>query len=168
MSSTYIYSHFCHVFHLHLQSLLSCLPLTSTVTSVMSSTYIYSHFCHVFHLHLQSLLSCLPLTSTVTSVMSSTYIYSHFCHVFHLHLQSLLSGDMSSTYTSHVCASGKLFKTYNLPWVVEFFLMFFKDKPIDWLLDNIFYVKYCSPEHDMVRPLACSSKLTFVGTKTLR
>lgn len=44
---------------------------------------------------------------------------------------------------------GKLFKTYNLPWVVEFFLMFFKDKPIDWLLDNIFYVKYCSPEHDM-------------------
>ena len=62
-----------------------------------------------------------------------------------------------------LCISGKLFKTYNLPWVVEFFLMFFQDKPIDWLLDNIFTVKYCSPEHDMVRTLLSALPCDSIG-----
>lgn len=43
---------------------------------------------------------------------------------------------------------GKLFKSSNLPFVVEFFLMFHKDKPIDWLLDHLLWVKVCSPEKD--------------------
>ncbi|XP_066287060.1 alpha-1,3-mannosyl-glycoprotein 4-beta-N-acetylglucosaminyltransferase B-like isoform X2 [Branchiostoma lanceolatum] len=43
---------------------------------------------------------------------------------------------------------GKLFKTSDLSLVVEFFLMFHKDKPIDWLLDHIFFVKACHPEKD--------------------
>ncbi len=34
--------------------------------------------------------------------------------------------------------------------IVEFFLMFFKDKPIDWLLDHLLYVKICNPEKDNV------------------
>ena len=34
--------------------------------------------------------------------------------------------------------------------VVEFFLMFFKDKPIDWLLDHLLSVKICNPEKDSV------------------
>ncbi|XP_070552507.1 alpha-1,3-mannosyl-glycoprotein 4-beta-N-acetylglucosaminyltransferase B-like [Ptychodera flava] len=43
---------------------------------------------------------------------------------------------------------GKLFKASDLNLVVEFFLMFHKDKPIDWLLDHILWVKVCHPEKD--------------------
>ncbi|KAK2839054.1 hypothetical protein Q7C36_013868 [Tachysurus vachellii] len=43
---------------------------------------------------------------------------------------------------------GKLFRTSDLPVIVEFFLMFHKDKPIDWLLDHILWVKVCNPEKD--------------------
>ncbi|XP_033112076.1 alpha-1,3-mannosyl-glycoprotein 4-beta-N-acetylglucosaminyltransferase A-like isoform X2 [Anneissia japonica] len=43
---------------------------------------------------------------------------------------------------------GKLFKSSDLGLVVEFFLMFHKEKPIDWLLDHILYVKVCNPEKD--------------------
>uniref|UniRef100_A0A671RMX7 Alpha-1,3-mannosyl-glycoprotein 4-beta-N-acetylglucosaminyltransferase B-like n=1 Tax=Sinocyclocheilus anshuiensis TaxID=1608454 RepID=A0A671RMX7_9TELE len=44
---------------------------------------------------------------------------------------------------------GKLFRTSDLPMIVEFFLMFHKDKPIDWLLDHILWVKVCNPEKDL-------------------
>ncbi|XP_043829069.1 alpha-1,3-mannosyl-glycoprotein 4-beta-N-acetylglucosaminyltransferase-like protein MGAT4D [Dromiciops gliroides] len=43
---------------------------------------------------------------------------------------------------------GKLFKTNDLPLIVQFLIMFYKDKPIDWLLDHLFYVKICHPEKD--------------------
>uniref|UniRef100_A0A9J7XKS7 Zgc:154054 n=1 Tax=Cyprinus carpio carpio TaxID=630221 RepID=A0A9J7XKS7_CYPCA len=43
---------------------------------------------------------------------------------------------------------GKLFRTSDLPMIVEFFLMFHKEKPIDWLLDHILWVKVCNPEKD--------------------
>lgn len=43
---------------------------------------------------------------------------------------------------------GKLFKSSQIPVIVEFFLMFHKDKPIDWLLDHYINVKVCSPEKD--------------------
>uniref|UniRef100_A0A7M4EM08 MGAT4 family member D n=1 Tax=Crocodylus porosus TaxID=8502 RepID=A0A7M4EM08_CROPO len=43
---------------------------------------------------------------------------------------------------------GKLFKSEDLPFIVEFFLMFYKDKPIDWLLDHLLWVKVCNPEKD--------------------
>ncbi|ESO90700.1 hypothetical protein LOTGIDRAFT_123029, partial [Lottia gigantea] len=41
---------------------------------------------------------------------------------------------------------GKLFRSADLPMVVEFFLMFYCDKPIDWLLDHLIHVKVCNPE----------------------
>uniref|UniRef100_W5MWT2 Zgc:154054 n=1 Tax=Lepisosteus oculatus TaxID=7918 RepID=W5MWT2_LEPOC len=43
---------------------------------------------------------------------------------------------------------GKMFRTSDLPLIVEFILMFHKDKPIDWLLDHILWVKACNPEKD--------------------
>ncbi|XP_013885430.1 alpha-1,3-mannosyl-glycoprotein 4-beta-N-acetylglucosaminyltransferase B isoform X2 [Austrofundulus limnaeus] len=43
---------------------------------------------------------------------------------------------------------GKMFRTRDLPLIAEFFLMFHKDKPIDWLLDHILWVKVCNPEKD--------------------
>lgn len=49
---------------------------------------------------------------------------------------------------SHLGFIGKLFKSSDLPFVVEFFLMFHKDKPVDWLLDHLIYVKVCNPEKD--------------------
>uniref|UniRef100_A0A8C4X3F2 Alpha-1,3-mannosyl-glycoprotein 4-beta-N-acetylglucosaminyltransferase A n=1 Tax=Erpetoichthys calabaricus TaxID=27687 RepID=A0A8C4X3F2_ERPCA len=43
---------------------------------------------------------------------------------------------------------GKLFRISDLPLIVEFILMFHKDKPIDWLLEHILWVKVCNPEKD--------------------
>ncbi|KAF3837738.1 hypothetical protein F7725_009506 [Dissostichus mawsoni] len=43
---------------------------------------------------------------------------------------------------------GKMFRTSDLPMITEFFLMFHKDKPVDWLLDHILWVKACNPEKD--------------------
>uniref|UniRef100_A0A3Q0T7D8 Zgc:154054 n=1 Tax=Amphilophus citrinellus TaxID=61819 RepID=A0A3Q0T7D8_AMPCI len=43
---------------------------------------------------------------------------------------------------------GKMFRTRDLPMIAEFFLMFHRDKPIDWLLDHILWVKACNPERD--------------------
>ncbi|CAG5993631.1 unnamed protein product [Menidia menidia] len=48
---------------------------------------------------------------------------------------------------SFLCA-GKMFKSLDLSLIVEFMLMFYKDKPIDWLLDHIMWVKVCNPEKD--------------------
>lgn len=45
---------------------------------------------------------------------------------------------------------GKMFRTRDLPMITGFFLMFHKDKPIDWLLDHILWVKVCHPEKDAV------------------
>ncbi|NXL41667.1 MGT4B acetylglucosaminyltransferase, partial [Podilymbus podiceps] len=45
---------------------------------------------------------------------------------------------------------GKLFKSEDLPRIVDFFLMFYKDKPVDWLLDHLLWVKVCNPEKDAI------------------
>ncbi|XP_034739289.1 alpha-1,3-mannosyl-glycoprotein 4-beta-N-acetylglucosaminyltransferase B, partial [Etheostoma cragini] len=49
---------------------------------------------------------------------------------------------------------GKMFKSLDLSLIVEFMLMFYKDKPIDWLLDHIMWVKVCNPEKDAVSSLS--------------
>ena len=41
---------------------------------------------------------------------------------------------------------GKMFKVSELSIAIQFFLTFFKDKPVDWLLSDIIYTKVCSPE----------------------
>ncbi|XP_067940740.1 alpha-1,3-mannosyl-glycoprotein 4-beta-N-acetylglucosaminyltransferase A-like [Watersipora subatra] len=38
---------------------------------------------------------------------------------------------------------GKMFRTETLPKFVTFVLMFYKHKPVDWLLDNYFWVQEC-------------------------
>ncbi|XP_015998517.1 alpha-1,3-mannosyl-glycoprotein 4-beta-N-acetylglucosaminyltransferase A isoform X1 [Rousettus aegyptiacus] len=43
---------------------------------------------------------------------------------------------------------GKMFQAPDLTLIVEFIFMFYKDKPIDWLLDHILWVKVCNPEKD--------------------
>ena len=39
--------------------------------------------------------------------------------------------------------TGKMFKNADLPYVIQFAIMFHNDKPIDWLLDSIFETKFC-------------------------
>lgn len=55
--------------------------------------------------------------------------------------------DQTKPYSS---LTGKMFKSLDLSLIVEFMLMFYKDKPIDWLLDHIMWVKVCNPEKDAV------------------
>lgn len=46
--------------------------------------------------------------------------------------------------------TGKMFQSPDITLIVEFILMFYKEKPIDWLLDHILWVKVCNPEKDAV------------------
>ncbi|XP_074038777.1 alpha-1,3-mannosyl-glycoprotein 4-beta-N-acetylglucosaminyltransferase a [Leptinotarsa decemlineata] len=39
---------------------------------------------------------------------------------------------------------GKMFKSAELPWLIQFFQMFFNDKPVDWLLDHLITTKICN------------------------
>ncbi|XP_056662947.1 alpha-1,3-mannosyl-glycoprotein 4-beta-N-acetylglucosaminyltransferase A isoform X2 [Monodelphis domestica] len=43
---------------------------------------------------------------------------------------------------------GKMFQASDITLIVEFIFMFYKEKPIDWLLDHILWVKVCNPEKD--------------------
>lgn len=49
-----------------------------------------------------------------------------------------------------VNTTGKLFKCVELPWLIQFFLMFHNDKPVDWLLDHLISTKVCSLDKDSV------------------
>lgn len=44
-----------------------------------------------------------------------------------------------------------MFKSAELPWLITFFQMFYNDKPVDWLLDNLIYTKVYNWDKDMVR-----------------
>ncbi|XP_030002209.1 alpha-1,3-mannosyl-glycoprotein 4-beta-N-acetylglucosaminyltransferase B-like [Sphaeramia orbicularis] len=57
---------------------------------------------------------------------------------------------------------GKMFRTSDLLMIAEFFLMFHKDKPIDWLLDHILWVKVCNPEKD---PKDCNQQKALLKKK---
>uniref|UniRef100_A0A914YZM0 MGAT4 conserved region domain-containing protein n=1 Tax=Panagrolaimus superbus TaxID=310955 RepID=A0A914YZM0_9BILA len=41
---------------------------------------------------------------------------------------------------------GKLFYTNHLPLLSNFILLFYREKPVDWILDQLFLVKYCNHE----------------------
>ena len=56
--------------------------------------------------------------------------------------------------------AGKMFKCVELPWLVQFFLMFYNDKPVDWLLDHIIHTKTCSLDMDFVSYAQCVHSLT--------
>ncbi|XP_014215077.1 alpha-1,3-mannosyl-glycoprotein 4-beta-N-acetylglucosaminyltransferase B-like [Copidosoma floridanum] len=43
---------------------------------------------------------------------------------------------------------GKLFKTSDLPWLVQFFTIFYNDQPVDWLISYFLTVKVCSFDMD--------------------
>jgi alpha-1,3-mannosylglycoprotein beta-1,4-N-acetylglucosaminyltransferase A/B len=45
--------------------------------------------------------------------------------------------------------TGKMFKSVDLPYVIQFAIMFHNDKPVDWLLDPVLETKFCP--NDAVR-----------------
>ena len=59
-------------------------------------------------------------------------------------------GGFGTFETFSLFISGKLFKSADLPWLITFFQMFFNDKPVDWLLSHLIYVKVCSVDKDGV------------------
>jgi len=44
---------------------------------------------------------------------------------------------------------GKLFRSESLSVLLDYVLMFYREKPVDWLLEHILYTKVCNPEKDM-------------------
>ncbi|CAE1289753.1 MGAT4A_B [Acanthosepion pharaonis] len=90
----------------------------------LSLSLIPARACHSIFLY----SSC--LSSLWLNVVPSLF---NFIHIFLIFTFSFLR---------------KLFKSNELPILVEFFLMFHTDKPIDWLLDHYLSVKVCNPEKD--------------------
>lgn len=43
-----------------------------------------------------------------------------------------------------------MFKSAELPFLVQFFHMFYNDKPVDWLLDHLIQTKICNWEKNSV------------------
>jgi len=43
---------------------------------------------------------------------------------------------------------GKMFKSRDLPMLIQFFLMFYNDKPGDWLLENVIQTMVCKLDQD--------------------
>ncbi len=100
------------------------------------------------------------LWSQCTSAQSSKIQNKHFPTI------SALVEDFSRSQVLYF--AGKLFKSSDIPQIVEFFLMFHKDKPIDWLLDHLLYVKVCNPEKDNVRTFVCLLKTVIRRESQLR
>ena len=44
---------------------------------------------------------------------------------------------------------GKMFKSSDLPKLIQFFLMFYNDKPGDWLMDSIIQTMVCEPDQEV-------------------
>ncbi|KAJ7397496.1 Alpha-1,3-mannosyl-glycoprotein 4-beta-N-acetylglucosaminyltransferase A [Pitangus sulphuratus] len=60
----------------------------------------------------------------------------------------LASEDWMILEFSQLGFIGKMFQSPDITLIVEFIFMFYKEKPIDWLLDHILWVKVCNPEKD--------------------
>ena len=48
-----------------------------------------------------------------------------------------------------------MFKCAELPYLVQFFLMFSNDKPVDWLLDYLVQTKSCNLDKNAVSLAVC-------------
>lgn len=55
-----------------------------------------------------------------------------------------------------------MFKSAELPWLIQFFQMFYNDKPVDWLLDHLISTKICNWDKNNV-----SIKRNFIKIFTL-
>ncbi|XP_063166795.1 alpha-1,3-mannosyl-glycoprotein 4-beta-N-acetylglucosaminyltransferase-like protein MGAT4D [Candoia aspera] len=70
----------------------------------------------------------------------------HYLDIINDFIEQKISQEWIVLEFSQLGFIGKLFRCKDLTLIVEFFLMFYKDKPIDWLLDHLIWVKVCNPE----------------------
>nr|XP_003476867.1 alpha-1,3-mannosyl-glycoprotein 4-beta-N-acetylglucosaminyltransferase-like protein MGAT4D [Cavia porcellus] len=64
-------------------------------------------------------------------------------------VSNMTSNDWFCIQFSALGFTGKLFKSKDLPGFLHFFLMFYKEKRIDLLLDEIFHIKICDAEEKL-------------------
>ena len=58
---------------------------------------------------------------------------------------------------------GKMFKSVDLPYFIQFAVMFANDKPVDWLLDPLLDTRYCP--HDAVNHgIFCRNRVVFLSS----
>lgn len=81
---------------------------------------------------------------------SEDWLYLEFSQLGFIGVYFWRAVVLSWRFRDNVHFPGKLFRTRDLPMIAEFFLMFHRDKPVDWLLDHILWVKACHPEKDKV------------------
>lgn len=62
-------------------------------------------------------------------------------------------------YYSCALLLGKMMRCSDLPWLIQFIVMFYNDKPGDWLLDGMMETKACNLEKDLVSLLSCSREV---------
>jgi alpha-1,3-mannosylglycoprotein beta-1,4-N-acetylglucosaminyltransferase A/B len=66
-------------------------------------------------------------------------------------IQGLSSNDLFiGRLLIWVSLTGKMFKSAELPWLIQFFQMFYNDKPVDWLLDHLIFTKVCNWDKNSV------------------
>jgi len=56
----------------------------------------------------------------------------------------------------------------DLPWLIQFIVMFYNDKPGDWLLDGMMETKACNLEKDLVSELFLMVAMYFKSLKKSR
>jgi len=54
---------------------------------------------------------------------------------------------------------GKLFNSENLIMFAQYLVMFYRDKPVDWLLESFLETKVCTPEQERQKCESTKSKL---------
>jgi len=74
-------------------------------------------------------------------IISTPNYYEKIKHF--VYTQQIRKPDWLVIEFSNLGFIGKLFKTESLSTFISFFLMFYRDKPVDWLLENVSKVKYC-------------------------
>uniref|UniRef100_A0A3Q0T929 Alpha-1,3-mannosyl-glycoprotein 4-beta-N-acetylglucosaminyltransferase A n=1 Tax=Amphilophus citrinellus TaxID=61819 RepID=A0A3Q0T929_AMPCI len=93
------------------------------------------------------LVSCVTFTEEKNLEDDIVAKPNYFATMKNFALQ-LSSEDWMILEFSQLGFIGKMFQAPDLNLIVEFIFMFYKEKPIDWLLDHILWVKVCNPEKD--------------------
>lgn len=59
------------------------------------------------------------------------------------------NGSLPATHLP-LPVAGKMFRCVELPMLIQFFIMFYNDKPVDWLIDDLLSTKVCGIDFNPV------------------
>uniref|UniRef100_I3M796 Alpha-1,3-mannosyl-glycoprotein 4-beta-N-acetylglucosaminyltransferase A n=1 Tax=Ictidomys tridecemlineatus TaxID=43179 RepID=I3M796_ICTTR len=89
-----------------------------------------------------------PETSEIIYLYDDIIVKQNYFNTIKNFALQLSSEEWMILEFSQLGFIGKMFQAPDLTLIVEFIFMFYKEKPIDWLLDHILWVKVCNPEKD--------------------